>query len=414
MLNDYKKMVLKLLLGISLLGLAACEKINTALDTPDITYMNVNIEAIPALPEIESTAGLKVVLQNYTEQYIIERTLSAGKTPIDSIIPGVYSILISGELKSGEDRYFLSGSRTNYMVVPGNENIEIRVDGATVGPLAFSEIYYAGSGPFYFRDQFYEITNNSDEVVYVDGLYFANLHPTIATTDLPTWPAEDNNAYVYAQRVWRIPGNGNDYPLRPGESFTIAQFAANHKLSQYNPNSPIDASRSEFEFNMDNPNFPDQPAIDMQHIFYDGRAAKGSVPQYLTSVFGGAYVIFRLAEGEQYDPVGDINLQTRDLGTTAPTLYAKIPIRYVVDAVEAGHNESMVTAKRVSSILDAGMTWVGATYNAQGVRRKRSGTRENGSPILLDTNNSTEDFERQVIPQFRYYEQRIPAWSRTN
>jgi hypothetical protein len=410
-----KRNIYQLTVGFcSMLLLMACDKVNSVLDVGEVEYVKLKIEAIPVLSNIESTAGLKVVLENYTEKYRIEKVLATDVLEIDSIIPGNYTITISGELESGLDRYYLNGSMANRLLMPGSQDIQIPVDGAKVGPLAISEIFYAGTSPFYFRNQFYEITNNSDETVYVDGLYFANLHPTIATTTLPVWPAADKNTFVYAQRIWKIPGSGRDYPLQPGASFTIAQFAANHKLPQYNPDSPIDASLSEFEFNMDNPNFPDQPALDMQHVFYNGRAAKGGVPQYLTSVFGAAYVIFRVPQGEIYDPATDTDLQTRDLGTTSAMLYAKIPVKYVMDGVEAGHNESMIAAKRMASVLDAGMTWVGATYNSRGVRRKKVGTRADGSPILMDTNNSTEDFERQVVPAFRYYKQGVPTWSRAH
>lgn len=84
----------------------------------------------------------------------------------------------------------------------------------------------------------------------------------------------------------------NRISVSASESCIISQFAANHQLDIYNPQSPIDGSSSEFEFNMNNPNFPDQAAYDMQHVFYQGKAEMGSIPQYLTSVFGGAYVIF--------------------------------------------------------------------------------------------------------------------------
>ena len=178
------------------------------------------------LSGISSTEGLPITLTNYTEKHQISTTLKAGVTTIDSIIPGLYTINVDGELLVGTEKYLLKGSVANVLLVPGNQNVKVNIDGAKVGPLAISEIFYAGTAPFYFRNQFYEITNNSDELVYVDGLHFANLHPTIATTNLPIWPEEDQGAYTYAQRVWKIPGNGRDYPPQPGESFTIAQFAA--------------------------------------------------------------------------------------------------------------------------------------------------------------------------------------------
>lgn len=410
-MKQYQNTIKEAVYALILLLAFSCQKINDALDVEDIKYLSVNLEANPVSEGITSTAGLRVVLENFTEGFRFERLLEDGITKIDSIVPGRYSINISGNVQSGNETYYLNGSKINYLILEDKDHIQIDVDGATVGPFAFSEIFYSGTDPFYFRNQFYEITNNSDQTVYADGLYFARLIPIAATTTMPIWPDEDGNQYVYTDRIWRIPGNGTQYPLRPGESFTIAQFAANHKLPQYNPNSPIDCSTSEFEFNMDNPNFPDQPAADMEHIFLNGRAAKGSVPQYLTSVFGSALVIFRVPEGEAYDPVENTELQTRNLGTTAATLYAKIPRKYVVDAVESVQNETMVAAKRMPSVLDAGITYVDATYNSLGVRRKKTGERTDGSPILTDTNNSTEDFERKVIPTFRYHGQGIPAWS---
>lgn len=394
-----------------ILSFTSCEKINSASEADDIQYITINLTANSIAEGGTSTEGLKAVFENFTEGYKVEHTLTAGVNKIEKLIPGTYSINITGESEYNGRNYYLIGSKINQVIINDGEDITIDVNGATVGPLAFSEIFYSGTDPFYFRNQFYEITNNSDQTVYLDGLYFANLTPSTATTTLPVWPAEDGAKYAYAERIWKIPGTGKEYALGPGESFSIAQFAANHKLAQYSPASPIDCSTSEFEFNMDNANFPDQPAEDMVHVFYNGFASKGTLPQYLTSVFGGAYVIFSVPEGELYDPANDPNLKTRNLGTTSTSLFAKIPVQYIMDGVEAGHNENMIAAKRVPSLLDAGLTYVGATYNSKGVRRKKIGTRANGTPILQDTNNSSEDFERMVTPTFRFYNQGIPAWS---
>ncbi|MGN0021374.1 MAG: DUF4876 domain-containing protein [Sphingobacterium hotanense] len=390
---------------------SSCSRIDNGLDTDDIAYMTLNITANPVAEGIERTEGLKIVLENFTEGYRIEQEMTDGVNRIEKLIPGTYSINITGNVEQEGKTFYLIGSKVNYLVVKDGESLSIDVNGASVGPLAFSELFYAGTEPFYFRNQFYEIINNSDETVYLDGLHFANLVPSAATVNLPVWPESDAGKYVYAERIWKIPGTGKDYPLAPGESFSMAQFAANHQLAQYNPKSPIDCSTSEFEFNMNNANFPDQPATDMQHVFYNGLAGKGSLPQYLTSVMGGAYVIFRVPEGESYDPVNNKSLQTRNLATTSANLYAKIPLTYIMDAVECGQNENMITAKRVPSLLDAGMTYVGATYNSKGVRRKKSGVDSAGRPILQDTNNSTEDFERLVTPEFRHYGEGIPSWS---
>lgn len=400
--------------GVCLLLFGSCKKINDALDVENVHYYIFQVNVTSAVPSISDLDGLAVKFTNFKEGIVREAKINKGQVIVDSLPPGLYSINVAGLRKDNlEDTYYLNAGVVNYGIVKDNQKLDLKVSGLKQSPLVFSEIYYCGSAPFYFRDQFYEIYNNSEETVYLDGLHFATLTPTIATTVLPVWPAEDGDKYVYGDRVWKIPGNGRDFPLLPGESINIAQFAANHKLSQYNPDSPIDCSTAEFEFNMDNPNFPNQPALDMLHVFYNGNSSKGSVPQYLTSVFGAAYVIFRIPYGAKWDPVNDVNLRTRNLGTTGTQLFAKIPRSYLWDAVEAGHNANMITAKRVPSEVDAGMTYVGATYIGQAVARKVREQKKDGTPFYMDTNNSTDDFERNVIPKFRRNGEKKPSWSKS-
>ena len=93
----------------------------------------------------------------------------------------------------------------------------------------------------------------------------------------------------------------------------------------------------------------------------------------------------------------------------------------MLDAVEAGDNESKMNAKRVPAVLDAGMTWVGATYCGLSVARKLlvdgngepAVREETNSYIYQDTNNSTDDFERGVVPEMRRNGAKMPSWNHT-
>lgn len=390
----------------------SCESFHDADLAKDIQYCSLDIELESPDYSI-SGEGLTVTVTNIDKGYSIEKETTGKSIHIDSIIPGIHNISISGAIEDQDKKkIFLNGERLKYPLIEDRETLQIEMKGSQLGPVIFKEIFYSGTANFYFRNQFYELYNNSEETVYLDGLFFADLYPTKATLMMPVWPPEDKGNYVYAERVWKFPGTGTEYPLAPGESCVISQFAANHKLPQYNPNSPIDGTSSEFEFNMNNKNYPDQKAPDMVHVFYDGKAEMGGAPQYLTSVFGGAYVIFRPNGDEIYDPVNNKSLQTKDLSKNS-SIFAKVPIRYVWDAVEAGDNESMLKAKRVPGVLDAGMTYVGATYNSLGVARKKIGERADGTPLLQDTNNSTNDFDRGVVPQFRRYHSKMPSWNHT-
>lgn len=404
--------------------MAGCDSYGDLLDVDEIKAITVSVNVEPALDNLAGLQGLKLKLDNYDEGVHYEKEFDGKTVSIAGVIPGIYTVIVSGEAVDTEaNSYYVNGSEVNTGLFDDNATVDIVLQGLKVSPLVFKEIYYAGCrtplNATYYRDQFYELYNNSSEVMYLDGLYFANLTPGRASATLPVWPETDGDNYAYAERVWRFPGGGNDYPLHPGESVVLAQFAANHQLEQYNPSSPVSTSTAEFEFNMDNASFPDQPATDMIHVFYDGKSEKGKNKQYLTSVFGGAYVVFRVPEGENWNPVDDKNMSTTDLSSTKSTLYAKIPIRYVLDAVEAVDNESKMSAKRVPGVLDAGMTWVGSTYCGLGVCRKFSTdgdgnplTRDDGSYIYIDTNNSTDDFERGVVPVLRRNGAKTPGWNR--
>lgn len=401
------------LIGLASL-LVSCESFSDALETKEMTPISITIRSKITLSGFDNTNGLKLILNNYVEGIRVEKELTSSTVEIGDLIPGMYSIVISGKLKNKEGvSYYLNGSLVNHPILNNRATIDLPISGQKISPLIFKEIFYSGTANFYFRNQFYEIYNNSEDLHYLDGIYFAVLYPTKSTSTLPVWPQEDGDKYVYTERIWKFPGNGTTYPLKPGESCVISQFAANHKLDIYNPNSPVDCSSSEFEFNMNNPKFPDQPALDMEHVYFDGKADKGRAPQYLTSVFGGAYVIFKVPEGETYDPVNNPALQTKDQSSSSKMLYAKIPIEYVLDGVEAVDDETKVNAKRMPGVLDAGITTVGATYNSLGVARKKIGENPDGTPFLQDTNNSTEDFERGVVPMFRRYNAKMPSWNHT-
>ena len=81
--------------------------------------------------------------------------------------------------------------------------------GSVKGSLVFSEIYFCGSKPelgfSYFRDQFYEIANNTCEVQYLDGLHFGHTDAIDFNKTRPIWPESDSGRYIYLDRVWKFP-----------------------------------------------------------------------------------------------------------------------------------------------------------------------------------------------------------------
>lgn len=404
------------LLALTTLIVAGCtEAFDNLSNAKEIENISVNINVAMSIDDLLNSK-LTLQLTNYDENLVYTFPVDGNSVQATGIIPGIYTISVTGKGMSDVGfEYVLNGNLVNQAVLKNGENFNITVLGVKKSSLIFKELYFAGVPSYYFRDQCYELYNNSSSTIYLDGIYIANLHPTTATTSLPTWEDEPDK-FVYGARVWKFPGNGTDYPLQPGESVVLAQHAINHKA--VNEKSPVDLSIAEFEFYMGSTVYADQPAINMDHVFYQGKSGTGSIQMWLVSVFGGAYVIFSVPDDVTWDPVNDPQWSAVPVGTTSKTPYAKIPVEYVLDAVELGNNESMVNAKRIPGVLDAGMSWVGTIYCGLGVCRHfemdeegNPKTMEDGSYIYMDTNNSTDDFERGVVPEIRRNGAKMPSWS---
>lgn len=380
--------------------------------------------------DIEDLTGYEIILKltNYDEglEYSFPVTATSrtagNKVTVTAadIVPGIYTAVLSGRGLTDDTafEYMLSGSLVSQSMTKDGESFDISISAGKKGTLIFKELYYAGVPSYYFRDQFYELYNNSESVIYLDGICFANLAPSTATSTPSVWP-DEKDSHVYGARVWRFPGDGDDYPLQPGESVVLAQHAIDH--SAKNENSPVNLFDAEFEFYMGSTVYADMGAVNMEHVFNDGKAEIGGIQFYLVSVFGSVYAIFRVPDDVEWDPVGDPNMSTKDLSTSSSTLYAKIPVEYVIDAVECGNSESYAKYKRLPGVLDAGMTWVDGIYCGYGITRYIDTDEEgnpkklsNGSYYYKDTNNSTDDFERKVVPVVRRNGAKMPSWNHTN
>ncbi|MDD4919688.1 MAG: DUF4876 domain-containing protein [Bacteroidales bacterium] len=362
------------------------------------------------------TKGLEVNFINYQEGSSFKSIVGDNNIVSCSLTPGVYAVSVSGSVTSPKGTYRLNGSSLNVPFtkditpqdVASNPEYTINIRPAKVGSVLFSEIYYCGVAPYYFRDQTYTIYNNGQDVFYLDGLCFAQLHPNIATTNLPSWPEEDGREnYVYGLVVWQFPGSGKQYPLKPGEAVVVAQEAINHTVN--NPAS-FNNSMSEWECWSGNALRGNPDCPDMPYIFW----WSPNKMQWLTSVFGAAFCIFRIDDAVVNKSYWELPGNWQVVVGPSSTRYAKIPADAVLDGVELLTSMSALNMKRIPGFVDAGGTSVETTYNGKSVSRKVIGERADGTPIYQDTNNSTNDFQVNDSPTIRRDGQKIPAWSRAN
>ncbi len=363
--------------------------------------INVKLNIAEGIPHPESYT---YKLNNYSEKYELIRTGDAsGNLDVSDVIPGIYTITVSSEVSKDGFTYNFNGSLPNTVIIENGKKLDIEVGASRAGNIILKEIYYCGSktakGGSYFRDQFYEIYNNSNIVQYLDKLCIGNLNPLTATANLPVWPGEDPDKFIYFTTIWQIPGNGTTYPLQPGEGAIIAQMADNHQREELNPACPVNLISAEFETYVKSTSIiKDNPAVNMGIAFWER-----PLPQWLVTVFGGAYAIFY--PDKEIDP----NDYVSPVGRTDKNY--KVSVDLVVDAVELVNDETKMKLKRVPAVLDAGATTVGATYCGKSVTRKIKTTLADGRIIYMDTNNSTEDFEMTEKPIIRRNGVKIPSWN---
>ncbi len=408
----------------------ACTKMMSEADgTPIIRYINVsyrvNINDFTdangdtASAPAEWYTGMEVMFNNFGELTETAVPVNANGIAEARITPGIYNVTVRKTGKLDGKSYILNALNQNVALVDDvapeqiDQKTTISIQPILGSPICFREIYYAGGPGSYFRDQFYEIYNNGEEVVYLDHLCLAQLHPAYATTSLPEWPAEDGvDKYAYGVTLWQIQGDGTQYPLQPGESIVISQEAADHtKIASYSGGFGIvDNSESEWECWAGNPQRVNEEVPDLPYVFWSGYINK---MQWLTAVSGSAFCLYQPGRNLEFgdDDYWVLGQTTQKVVGGSGQEYARMPVGDILDAIELIPSMNDMNMKRIPGILDSSATSVGATYNGKSICRKVVDKREDGTPIYQDTNNSADDFEVMDSPAIRRNGEKRPSWS---
>lgn len=431
-------MKMKKTITIITCGLAflACKK----QENPELKPLDLNINTTYASSEIGKKLRLDsitVKITNVNTNVSNELVTDAnGAVSFEGIASGVYDISASITVPAatytkltGEivDRNVIfNASDKNKVISSSNSSkIDLKLFSGTLGEWLIKQVYYAGSNTTQgasFRDQFIEIHNNTDHVLYADSLFVAEVigrqsytntgyHVTAngqynwaKSLNMPT-DIDANNDYIYLKALWMIPGTGKQYPVLPGKSIVLAQTAINHKapftgsdgktVTVRDPSLTIDLSGADFEAyyapflprplasDIDNVNVPN---VDV--LSYSG------TDMILDNPGRTGYAIFKGNAKTVVKNLPQYNYPTISTPTSTADKYYQIPVSLVIDAVEIQPNTaSSRVPKKLGATLDAGYTFVpSGSYSSQSVVRKTESI-VNGRTILKDTNNSTEDFD---------------------
>ncbi len=366
------------------------------------------------------------------------------------ILPGSYNLTATQTLSASEfsttfgyapetEMVAFNGSQEQVLVNANVMATSVVLKSARIGDLVIKQIYYAGSHAqqgAVFRDQFIEIYNNSNEVIYADGLLIGQLHGKANTTvnsfslpngqfdwsksiGMPLTGPNANTNFVYADYIMKIPGNGTQYPIQPGESIVIAQTAINHTqplidnngdpVAIQNPALTIDLSTADFEAYLGDYRLSigedvyqwdiQNPAVTDVDLAFWGGTNKDLI---LDNLGRDSFIIFRDENVASYPqfPSPDVT------SITSTTKYFKqIPVNLVIDGVDLQHhNPNSQRPKMLQSEVDASFIGGDASFNSQSVIRKTK-TTINGRKVLEDTNNSSVDFVKLAKAEPRGFAQ---------
>lgn len=310
--------------------------------------------------------GANVTMQSITYGEIHEgETNALGQALFHDLLPDRYNILASGNRVDLTEIIIINGQlQDTSLFIENNDTLDLSIIAQTsrTSALVISEIYYTGAIanpiPQYFHDQFTEIYNNSSQTIYLDSLLIADVEYGFA-----------DDSVIHAVHAYMFPGDGDDYPIGPGEFRVIAQDAIDH--SPY-PISSVNLLDSDFEYyvadkgDVNNVSVPDM--IQIHHKYGI---------DFLYSVFNNAVLLMDVKEPFKlgYDEFNRILL----------------PKRSVVDGIEYRDNVAEFNMKRVDESIDGGLTGGIPAYSSQSVERYID-RYEEGRMILMDNNNSSLDF----------------------
>lgn len=322
-----------------------------------------------------------------------------------SLTKGIYRIQISD--KAEQDIF--NGLADKVKFVNGDLALNLPLMHSRSGDIVIKEIYCGGCTklPFegnYQSDKYMILHNNTSETQYLDGLCFGSLDPyNSQATNVWVTQDESTGATIFpdflpvAQCVWQFGGTGQTFPLAPGEDAVVVICGAIDHAAQYPQSANLNKPGYFVCYNpvyFWNTLYHPAPGDQITPDHYLNVVIKtGQANAYTFSVFSPATVLFKAKDTTIQDFVSQADNVIQKPGSTVDRI-VKVPVDWVLDAVEIYYGGSSNNMKRMPPSVDAGYVTQSALYDGRTLYRHtdEEASREAGYEILEDTNNSSSDF----------------------
>jgi len=349
------------------------------------------------------------LLKHGTAEWITALTDSDGTVVFDGLVDGLYRVFAGRTLTASEAnrvggaiRAFGDGRTVRF---GGGLHVELLLLADRPGSLVISEIWpgvplgWEVSGPTE-GSLYFEVYNNSDSLIWLDGIVFGMSHDRAADWDFfpctESHPARTDPAGVYARWFLQFPGSGADYPIGPGEARLVAVEAIDH--SPRHATMP-NLENADFEIGgqINNPAVPDMLQFGPEGI---------GMPY--PRVFGASNTTVL---SHPFD-LATLTVVWRD---NFAREYWRVPTELILEAIamyrifvssDRNFEVCVPLSHRVFDRYEGGFIDIGLSIPDRAlhsVQRKVLRVTQDGRKILMNTNTSAYDFSLGRVP-------RTPGW----
>ena len=318
---------------------------------------------------------------------------------------GIYRVNISG--RSGSDVF--NGAADKVVLSGADLNLKLPLSYSKAGSIVIKEIYCGGCKKLpqegdYQGDQYFILHNNDYNVQYLDSLCFGTLSPNNATASNP-WVSKDPTTgesifpdfLPIIQAVWQFPGDGDDFPLQPGEDAVIClRGAIDHSL-QYplsvNLNKPDYFVCYNLTYFWNTQYHPAPGNLISEDRIIDVVIKTGQANAYTFSLSSPTLVLWK-AKGMTIQEFVNIPDNITPVPGSSIDNVVKVPYEWVYDAVEVFDARSANNSKRLAPSADAGYALQTDVFLGHSLIRHvdKEASAASGYEVLTDTNNSLNDF----------------------
>ena len=416
-----KKIKYVIFLMLTMGFLASCVDYEDA--TEPLKATSIRLVAPETFVDNSALANRTITLQDGSHSTTVT-TNGSGVATIETLTPGIYNISASWAISSTEYASYTGGqqhalSSTHKLTMAGSlteqhitadQTIDMPMSVSEDQDIVISKIYFATSkdnnNKNYEAGRYIELFNQSDDSVDVAGLYIG-----LTEADSPqAYTLENlmdaNGGHpdsLLLKMVFRIPAD-TVVKIAPGGTLLIVNSAIDHTKNNTKFEHDLTGADFEAKDRSERPvtNNPNVPALE---LVYSWLKNVSNLNMHANGLCG--VVIFRTDEDVKNWPVTYKYPNT----ATSGNQWKLLSKRLVLDGVECLPNKQTtgpnMSLKRLYADIDASSAHIEATGGRTGevVYRKTSDRKSDGGHLMLvDTNNSANDFQVSTTIKPREYD----------